>query len=231
MQIRPDGERKMRADFQRRVDEQASRYATELAHAEQLAARLGYGEVVGVFHARGGGGFGTRARTVGLLPLAAVPVLLIAGSHVRVLLAGLLIFPFAWGIWFGLTVLFLCKRDCDLWFYAFAAGFMFFGADRAAGVPVRWSQVAAIGLVWKPVYEYGEMDPNVVRNDLTAYRLSLADGRAYDITSEFRNVRDPYGKVGQMLRTLMPVKAGQVLPKFPTIDEVIATYTSQARRA
>lgn len=53
--IRPEAEQKLRAGFQRRVDRQAERYAAQLTHAGQLAVRLEYGEVAGVFSGQAGG--------------------------------------------------------------------------------------------------------------------------------------------------------------------------------
>jgi hypothetical protein len=79
VQIRPEAEQKLRAGFQRRVDQQRDRYAVQLAHAEQLAAWFECGEVAGVFSAQAGGGVRPRAYVVGLLPMAAIPVL-IAGA-------------------------------------------------------------------------------------------------------------------------------------------------------
>src|SRR5438270_9524984 len=55
MRMRPEAEQKQRAGFQRGADEQSGRYAAELAHAGDLAARFGCGEVIGVFSAQAGG--------------------------------------------------------------------------------------------------------------------------------------------------------------------------------
>ena len=52
MRMRPEAERRMRAGFQRRVDEQAERYAPRLAHAERLASYSECGDVTGVFTER-----------------------------------------------------------------------------------------------------------------------------------------------------------------------------------
>jgi hypothetical protein len=49
MEIRPEAREKLRQGFQRKADQQRRRYGAELAHAAELAARLGYGEVVGIF--------------------------------------------------------------------------------------------------------------------------------------------------------------------------------------
>jgi hypothetical protein len=47
--MRPEAEQRLRAGFQRRVDKQSERYAPELAHAAQLAAGSGCGQLAGVF--------------------------------------------------------------------------------------------------------------------------------------------------------------------------------------
>ena len=80
MPIRPEAEQKLRAGFQRRVDQQSHRYAGPLAHAAELATGLECGEVAGVFTARAGGGVARRAYVVGLAPLAAIPVLIAAAA-------------------------------------------------------------------------------------------------------------------------------------------------------
>ena len=43
--MRPEAEQRLRAGFQRRVDKQHERYAPELAHAAQLAAGSGCGQL------------------------------------------------------------------------------------------------------------------------------------------------------------------------------------------
>jgi hypothetical protein len=49
MRMRPEAERRLREGFQRRVDEQSSRYAAQLADARQQAARFGCGEMGQLF--------------------------------------------------------------------------------------------------------------------------------------------------------------------------------------
>jgi hypothetical protein len=220
--IRPEAERKLRAGFQRRVDEQSDRYAVPLAHAGQLAARFECGEVAGVFSARAGGGIGPRAYVVGLLPLAAIPVL-IAGAAAGVpgVLPVLGAFPFAAGAWFGLSLWRGREPRRCVWFYAFDEGFLLLDDARADAAPVRWSQVTDVGEVWTEVYDPAAEQS---RPALTGYRLRTADGRAHEISRSFRNVRDPYGDVGQLLRSLAPASLGQTMPTFPAIDDIIAAY-------
>ncbi len=222
MQIRPEAERKLRAGFQRRVDEQSSRYAARLTHAEQLAARFECGEVVGVFSARAGGDIRPGAYVVGLLPLAVIPILIAAAAaRVPGMLPVLAAFPFAVGAWFGLSLWRGREPRRCVWCYAFAEGFMLLDNPGADAAPVRWSQVTEVGEVWTEVY-----DPTAEesRPALTAYRLRSGDGQAHEILRSFWNVRDPYREAGQLLRSLVPASAGNTMPRFPTIDEIIATH-------
>jgi hypothetical protein len=220
--MRPEAERKLREGFQRRVDEQSARYAAQLTHAEQMAARFGCGEVAGVFGAQAGGDVRPRTYVVGLLPLAALPVL-IAATAVGVPDMGPLLgaFPFVAGAWIGVSFWRGREPKRQVWFYAFAEGFMLLDNPPADAAPVRWSQVAEVGEVWTEVYRPGEEDG---RPALAAYRLRSADGRVHEISRSFRNVQDPYREMGQLLRGLAPGTLGTTMPRFPTIDEIIAAY-------
>lgn len=62
MEIRPEARDKLGQGFQRKADQQRRRYGEQLAHAEELAARLGYGEVVGIFATQAADGRGLRRR-------------------------------------------------------------------------------------------------------------------------------------------------------------------------
>jgi hypothetical protein len=52
VKIRPEAQEKLREGFQRKAERQRRLYAGQLAEAEQLAARFGCGEVVGIFSTR-----------------------------------------------------------------------------------------------------------------------------------------------------------------------------------
>ena len=220
--VRPQTEQKLRAGFQRRVDKQRDRYAVQLTHAEQLAARFEFGEVVGVFTAQAGGGAKPRAQLVALLPLAAIPIL-IAGAAARIpgALPALGALPFVGGAWFGLTMWRMRVPRRRVWLYAFAEGLMLIDDPRADAVPLRWGQVTEVAEVRADVYDASAEES---RPALTAYRLVSADGQLLEISRSFKNVRDPYSEVGQLLRSLMPAAVGDTMPTFPTIDEIIAAY-------
>jgi hypothetical protein len=222
VQIRPEAEQKLRAGFQRRVDQQRDRYAVQLAHAEQLAAWFECGEVAGVFSAQAGGGVRPRAYVVGLLPMAAIPVL-IAGAAAGIpgSVPALGSLPFITGAWFGLSLWRGREPKRCVWLYAFTKGLMLLDDPEAEVTPLPWSQVSEVSEVWTDVYNVSAEES---RPALTAYRLRWADGQTREISRSFQNVRDPYREVGQLLKGLMPAAAGHALPAFPTIDEIIATY-------
>lgn len=223
MQIRPEAERKLRAGFQRRVDEQSDRYAAPLAQARELAARFECGEVAGVFSTQAGGKPRPRTYVVGLLPLAVLPVL-IAATAVGIpgVLPVLMAFPFVAGAWIGVSFWRGREPRRQIWLYAFTDGFLLLDGPPMDAAPVRWSQVTEVAPVWTEVFGFpGEGDS---RPALAAYRLRPADGQAHEISRSFRNVQDPYGEVGQLLRGLAPGSIGKTMPRFPTIDEIIARY-------
>jgi hypothetical protein len=225
MPIRPEAEQKLRAGFQRRVDRQADRYAAQLTDAEQLAVRLEAGEVAGAFSGQAGGGVRRGTYAVGMLPLAAIPVL-IAGAAVGVpgLVPLLAASPFIIGAWFGLTLWRRREPKRRVWLYAFAQGCALPDGPRADAVLVRWSEVTEVSEVWTKVDDPSAEES---RPKLTAYLLRCADGRTCEISRSLHNVRDPYPGVGPLLTSLMPADVGTTMPKFPAIDEVITAFAGK----
>jgi hypothetical protein len=220
--MRPEAERKLREGFQRRVDEQGDRYAAQLAWARQQATRFECGEVAGVFEAQAGGDVLRRTYVVAFLPLAAIPVLIGAAAlgfpGTLPLLAS---FPFLAGAWIGVSFWRGRTPKRQVWLYAFTEGFLPLDDPPAYTMPVRWSHVTEVTEVWTNTYVPGDEDPTPVHS---AYRLRTADGRVQVISRSFKNVQDPYREMGQLFRTLAPGTVGKTMPKFPTIDEIIATY-------
>jgi hypothetical protein len=221
--MRPEAEQRLRQGFARRVDEQSHRYAAQLADADRFAALHECGEVAGVFSTRAGGGVRPRAYVVGLLPLAAVPVLIALGAiHVPGMIPLLVLSPFLIGGWFGVSIWRGREPRRHVWLYAFTDGFALIDRPQSNVFPVRWSQVREVSLIWAQAYDPGMEDEG--RPVLSGYRLRCADGQAIEIPRSFQNVRDPYGEVGRSLRRIMPAAVGDAMPRFPTIDEVIAVY-------
>jgi hypothetical protein len=222
MPIRPEAEQRLRAGFQRRVDRQASRYVARLTHAERLAVGLECGELVGVFNGRAGGDMKRGAIVIALLPMAAIPVT-IAGAAVGIpgMVPLLGATPIITGVWFSLTMWRWREPRRRVWFYAFTQGCVLLDGPRADVVPLRWSEVTEVGEVWTDVYDVSSEESRPV---LTAYRLRWADGQTHEISRSLLNVRDPYANVGLLLRGLMPASVGDIRPRFPTIDEIIAAY-------
>lgn len=220
VQIRPEARQKLNAGFQRRVDEQAARYAPELAHAAQLAARFECGQLAGVFAKQAGGEVTRRAYAMAFLSLLGIPVLIAAAAaRVPGVLPLLFLYPFLAGAWVGLCMWLGRTPKRRVWFYAFTEGFMLVDDLQPAAAPVLWSQVTWVSEVWTRI-DVSE-GPSTPR--LTAFRLHLAAGQAVEISRSFQNVQDPYGPVGQMIKGMMPA-AGQILPDFPTVDQIVAAY-------
>ena len=133
------------------------------------------------------------------------------------------LFPFAFGAWFGVSLWRGRDPKRQAWFYAFTEGFLLLNDWRAEAAPVRWNQVIEVSPVWTEVYPDAEKSRPV----LTAYRLRSADGELHEITRSFKNVRDPYREMGQLFRGLAPNTVGKTMPKFPTVDEILAAYTGK----
>jgi hypothetical protein len=216
--MRPEAEQRLRAGFQRRVDKQRDQYAAQLAHAGQLAGRYECGAVVGVFSRQAD----IRRKTVitGLLPLVALPFLIIgAGAGVPGALPAFGFFLFFFIFWYALCLWRGMRRR--VWCFVFTGGFVLLDDPAGDAVPVRWDQVTAVGPVWSQQHDPVAEEPRTV---LGGYRLRTADGRAHEISSEFKNVEDPYREMGQLFRTLAPNTIGTTMPTFPTIEQVIAAY-------
>ena len=216
--MRPEAEQRLRAGFQRRVDKQRERYAPQLAHAAQLAAGSGCGQLAGVFSRQAP--FTARAVVTGLLPLAAVPFLIIgAAAGIPGLLPAFGIFLFGFIAWYGVTLWRGIRRQT--WFFAFTGGFMLLDDPLGAGVAVRWDEVVDASPVWTQQHDPVAEEPRTV---LGGYRLRTADGRTHDISRDFKNVQDPYQEMGQLFRHLAPGTIGTTMPTFPTVDQIISAY-------
>jgi hypothetical protein len=218
-----EAERKLREGLQRKVDEQRNRFAPHLAHADRVARATDFGEVLGIFMAERGGRIPASAYAVGLLPLAAAP-LAIAASLEEVPGFGIVLvtLPFITGAWFVRSLVHAREPKRITWLYAFTRGFIVFD-PHADATPVRWSDVTEVRDVWSTVHNIdGESS-----RALTAYELHLTDDRVCEISRSYDNVLDPYRDVGPILTTLAPASLGKVLPKLPTVDDVIAGYAGR----
>lgn len=221
--MRPEAERRLREGFRRRVDEQSGRYAAQLAYARQLANRSECGEVAGVFGAQVDGKVPTRTYVVALAPVALIPVVIaFAAAGIPGTFLFLVAYPFLAGAWIGLGFWLGRPPKRQVWLYAFTGGFMVLDDARADAMPVPWNQVTGVRQVWANTYRPGgEDDPTPV---LSAYQLHTADGRVHLISRDLKNVQDPYREMGQLFRMLSPGVVGKTMPKFPTIDEILAMY-------
>jgi hypothetical protein len=159
---------------------------------------------------------------VAFLPIAAIPVLIAAAAaRIPGMLPLLGAFPFLAGAWIGVSFWRGRTPKRQVWLYAFTEGFILLDDAQPDSAPARWSQVTEVGEVWTNTYRPGDDDPAPV---LSAYRLRLANGRVHEIPRSFKNVQDPYREMGQLFRGLAPGTIGKTMPRFSTIDEIIATY-------
>ena len=161
-----------------------------------------------------------------LLPLAALPFLIIAaGAGVPGALPAFGFFLFFFIFWYAFSLWRGMRRR--VWCFAFTAGFALLDDPAANAVPVRWDQVTAVGPVSAQAHDPVAEEPRTVPG---GYRLQTADGRAYEVSREFKNVEDPYQEMGQLFRALAPNTIGTTMPRFPTIGQVIAAYAGPAAR-
>jgi hypothetical protein len=212
----------MREGFQKHVDEQNRKYATQLSHAQQLCSWYRYGEVVGVYNGPVGGGVAPIGYVASYLPLIGVPIIIIAAAaRIPGALLMLAAFPFVWGAWFGFCLWRFRDPKRQVWLYAFTEGFLLQNLMKEAATPVRWNQLTEITQVWTEAYHH---DSEVYTPKLTGYELRSSDGQRHVFSREWWNVQDPYREVGQLLKHLSPRSVAEVFPNFPTIDELVARY-------
>lgn len=229
MPIRPEARRRLDQGFQRRVDEQRRRYARQWSHAERLAADLGYGKVIGIFsmeeRADEFGGSGLRYGFWAMLPfLIGFPLLIAAGAaRIRgtIMLMGLL--PFITGAWFLAVTLWAYRRKGRAWLYVFADGFATFADFAPETKSARWDEVAEVRKLWSESFDMNAEETVPV---FTAYAVRTRDGREFVISRLLRNMMDPYAPVGRFLSALVPAAVGDAIPRFPVIDEIIATHAA-----
>jgi hypothetical protein len=129
--------------------------------------------------------------------------------------------PFITGAWFGLTVWRRRELRRRVWLYACTEGCALLDGPQADAFYLRWSEVTEVGEVWTKVYDVSAEES---RPKFTAYQLRCADGRTCEISRSLKNVRDPYPGVGPLVTGLTPADVGAAMPKFPTIDEILAAY-------
>jgi hypothetical protein len=227
MPISPESRRRLDAGFQRRVDEQFRRYARQWVAAERLAADLGYGHVIGIFsmqeRADEFGGSVMRYGISAMLPFfIGFPLLIAAGAaRIRgaIMLMGLL--PFITGAWFLAVTLWAYRRKGRAWLYVFSDGFATFADFAPETKSARWDQVAGVREIWDERFDMNAEETVPV---LAAYEVRTRDGREFVISRSLCNMMDPYAPVGRFITALVPASVGEAIPRFPVIDEIIATH-------
>jgi hypothetical protein len=232
MPISAESRRRLDAGFQRRVDERRRRYARQWAEAERRAADLGYGQVIGIFsmEARADefGGNVLRYVITGMLPFLIGFPLLIAAAMAKIqgTFRPMVALPFVTGAWFFAVTQWAYRKKGRAWLWVFADGFATFVDFAPEKTSARWDEVVDLRQIWEQGFD---MDGDETRPALVAYELRTRDGRQFVIARELRNMLDPYAPVGRFISALVPASVGDVIPRFPTIDDIIAAHAVQGR--
>ena len=157
--------------------------------------------------------------------MAAIPIA-IAGAAVGVpgMVPLLGATPFITGAWFGLTIWRWREPKRRVWFYAFTEGCALLDGPQAGPR--------------LPALERGHRRRRGLDQRLRHQRRGVpaeADGVPAALRGRAKlrdlallhNVRDPYAGVGPLVTGLMPAAAAATLPKFPTIDQIIAAFAAK----
>jgi hypothetical protein len=227
MPIRPEAQLRLQQGFQKRVDQQSRKYASQHQQAVTLATAFHLGELQGIFALKQ-----QNAReTIGGILF----ILLMLCGIFGVPLVGIALNGHPSGATIARSVLFLAvlggglvlsgslwlRPPRYLWLYAFSEGLAVGSAKSIQEHIVRWDHVTEIREVWTNLFS-PVSEESVLR--CTAYQLRLHDGRAVVVPRTFQNMLDPYRSVGRLISALVPSAVAQAMPSFPVIDDVIKQH-------
>src|SRR5262249_5761473 len=154
--------------------------------------------------------------------LLAAPVLMVAAAGGEAVAVPLLLaLPFVTGAWFGVTMLRARAPKRRAWLYVLSQGFHTYTDPPRETLSARWAPVEGVREIWSSEIDVTSQESE---SRLTGYELALGDGRRVAVSRFYRNMMDPYASVGRMLAGLMPRSVGEVIPRFPVIDDIITTY-------
>ena len=214
----PEARRRLDEGFQRRIEERRGQYAARWQDAVRLGRHFGLGPATGIYRTEVDPPVSGRMwlRMLAPIPVFALAVLLAATTAPAVVVPLIMLLPFAVGGWIFVSFMAIRRNRFERWLYAFAGGF----AEVDPGVPprvVRWDDVTDVVDEWVSA----SSDSSSLW-DYVGYRLTTASGGVVSITSKYRNMLDPYAPVGRLLSGMLPGQAGDAIPRFPTIAELVA---------
>jgi hypothetical protein len=222
MRIRPEARQRLEEGFQRHVDEQKRRFATQWQNAVEFGRRSGLGQAIGIFRAE----MYPPLRLMFIVrmiapPLIAIPVLIVAAVKGVPGMSRLLFFaPFLFGGWIGVNSLLAWRKRYNRWLFAYADGFTEFDEGEQPDRPTRWDDFTDVADSWTWT------DSEVGSSSWTFDGLQLtAHGGAPTLfNTAYTNMLDPYHPVNRMLTALLPSTVASVIPQFPTVFEIFTIH-------
>jgi hypothetical protein len=214
----PEARRRLDDGLRRRIDERSGQFAARWQDAVGLGAQFGLAQAVGIYRTEVNPPVGVRVVLRMLAPIPAVLVVVLVAATVPpgVLAPLIMLVPFAVGGWAFLWFMTIRRNRFDRWLYVYTGGF----AELDPGVPprvVRWEDITDVVDQW-----VSASSESMSLWDYAGYRLTTASGDIVSITSRYQNMLDPYAPIGRTIAGMLPAQAGAAIPRFPTIDELIA---------
>jgi hypothetical protein len=221
MRIRPEARQRLESGFQRRIDEQKRRFATQWQNAVEFGQRSGLGQAVGIFRAEicppPGLPFWVRL----IAPFVAIPVLIMAAAKgVPGTTRLLFVAPFLFGGWIGVNSLLAWRNRYYRWLFAYADGFTEFDESGQPERPTRWDDFTDVADSW--TWTESEVSSNSWTFD--GLQLTVHGGTSILFNTPYRNMLDPYHPVNRLLAALLPSTAASIVPQFPTVIEIFTIH-------
>jgi hypothetical protein len=218
MGMSPEARRRLDDGLRRRKDERNEQFAARWQDAVRLGEHLGLVQAVGIYRTEVDPPVGVRAVLRMLAPIPAVVVVVLLAATVRpgVLVPLIMLVPFAVGGWVFVCFIAIRRNRFDRWLYGYTGGF----AELDPGVQprvVRWDDVTDVVDEW-----VSASSESMGLWDYVGYRLTTTSGEVVSITSRYRNMLDPYAPIGRVIAGMLPAQAGSVIPRLPTIAELVA---------
>ena len=227
MPIRPEAQVRLQQGFQKHVDQQYRKYASQHRQAVTLATAFELGELQGIFALKQqsaretiGGILFVLLMLCGIFGVPLVGMTLTGHPSGGTIARGILVLALLCGGIMLSGSLWLRPPRC-LWLYAFSDGLAVGSVQSIEQHIIRWNQVADVRDVWTKQFSPAS-EESVLR--CTEYKLHLYDGRAVVLPRTFQNMLDPYRSVGRMISVLVPTTVAQAIPSFPAIDDIIKQH-------
>jgi hypothetical protein len=221
MRIRPEARQRLESGFQRRIDEQKRRFATQWQDAVEFGQRSGLGQAIGIFRAQMHPPLRVLFIVRLMAPLVAIPVLIIAAVKGVPGMSRLLVFaPFLFGGWIGVNSLLAWRNRYYRWLFAYAGGFTEFDESSQPDQPTRWGDFTEVADSW--TWTESEVSSDCWK--FNGLQLTVHGGTSTLFDTPYKNMLDPYNPVNRILAALLPSAVASIIPQFPTIIEIFTIH-------